>query len=133
MTRKEAREQAFILMFEYSFSGDSAEELFDIAKEAGLDIDDEFCTRAVSAAIQRVAEIDEIIGKYSKGWKAERLARVTLAALRLALAEMLTFDDIPVSVSINEAVELIKKYATEQDAAFANGILGSYSRTEKDL
>ena len=46
---------------------------------------------------------------------------------------MLTFDDIPVSVSINEAVELIKKYATEQDAAFANGILGSYSRTEKDL
>ena len=59
MTRKEAREQAFILMFEYSFSGDSAEELFDIAKEAGLDIDDEFCTRAVSAAIEKIDEMIE--------------------------------------------------------------------------
>ena len=132
MTRKESREQAFILLFEYSFGATSVDELFDTAKEAESYVEDAFCSEVVVKAIENFNTIDEVIGKYSKGWKAERLSKVALSALRLAITEMLYFDDIPESVSINEAVELIKKYATEQDASFANGILGSFSRKEKE-
>ena len=132
MTRKESREMAFTMLFEYSFTEDTAEELFDVAAEAGLAEPDNYCKQAVSLAIENVSEIDEIVAKYSKGWKLERISKVALAALRLAMTELRFFDDIPDSVSVNEAVELIKKYATEQDASFANGILGSYLRAGKE-
>jgi N utilization substance protein B len=125
MTRKESREQAFILLFEYSFTGDTAEELFETATEAGCFIEDDYCRDVVTAAIVNVEATDAIISEYAKGWKTERLSRVVLAALRLAVTEIKYFSDIPNSVSINEAVEIIKKYATTQDASFANGILGS--------
>ncbi|MEE0928737.1 MAG: transcription antitermination factor NusB [Acutalibacteraceae bacterium] len=125
MTRKESREQAFILLFEYSFTGDTADELFETATEAGCFIEDEYCVSVVKTAIEKVEETDEIISRYAKGWKTERLSKVVLAALRLAVTEINYFTDIPNSVSINEAVEIIKKYATAQDAVFANGILGS--------
>ncbi len=125
MTRKESREQAFILLFEYSFSGDTAEELFETAAESGCFTEDEYCKAVVKAAIDNVEQTDAVISEYAKGWKTERLSKVVLAALRLAVTEIKYFDDIPESVSINEAVEIIKKYATAQDASFANGILGS--------
>lgn len=131
MTRKESREQAFILLFEYSFSGDTAQELFDTADEAGVFVEDEYCSKVVETAIENIEAVDGVIAQYSKGWSADRISKVALAALRLAITEIRSFDDIPDSVSINEAVELIKKYATEQDASFANGILGSYVRAGK--
>ena len=129
MTRKESREQAFVLLFEYSFCGDTAEDLFDVAEEAGVRVDDEFCKRVVEKTIANVSEIDALISQFAKGWTVQRLSKVVLSALRLAICEIKFFDDIPDSVSINEAVELIKKYASEQDASFANGILGSVSRS----
>jgi N utilization substance protein B len=129
MTRKESREQAFVLLFEYSFCGDTPEELFDIAEEAGVCVDGEFCKRAVETTIANVSEIDALISQFAKGWTVQRLSKVVLSALRLAICEIEFFDVIPDSVSINEAVELIKKYASEQDASFANGILGSISRS----
>ena len=128
MTRKESREQAFILLFEYSFTGDTAEELFAIAEESGVKECDNYCIEAVNNTIDNIADIDELISKYSKGWSTSRISKVALAALRLAIAEIRYLDDIPASVSINECVELIKKYASEQDASFANGILGSIVR-----
>ncbi len=128
MTRKESREQAFILLFEYSFSGDSAEELFAIAKESGINIDDDYCNAVVSKAIENIDSIDELISKYLKGWSKARISKVALAALRLAISEINFFNDIPSSVSVNECVEIIKKYASSQDASFANGILGSIIR-----
>lgn len=132
MTRKESRELAFVLLFEYSFSSETAEELFDIALEAGLDEPDDYCKSVVSLAIENLSDTDNIISTYSKGWRIERISKVALAVLRLAVTEMRFMDEVPASVSINEAVELIKKYATEQDAAFVNGILGSYLREEKE-
>ena len=131
MTRKELREQAFIMLFEYSFIGESADELFDIANEVGVEIKDEYFTGVVSKAIDNISLLDETISEYSKGWNTQRISKVALAALRLAITEIKFFEDIPDSVSINEAVEIIKKYATEQDASFANGILGSVVRAEK--
>ena len=128
MTRKESREQAFILLFEYSFCGDSAEELFDVAKESGVNVNDDYCISVVKNAIENIDCIDELISKYSKGWSKSRISRVALAALRLAISEIKFINEIPASVSVNECVEIIKKYASDQDASFANGILGSVIR-----
>ena len=61
-------------------------------------------------------------------WSKERISRVALAIMRLAVYEMLYVDDIPVSVSINEAVELAKKYGGDEDSSFVNGVLGGISR-----
>lgn len=130
MTRKESREQAFILLFEYSFTQDSAEELFSVANDAGITEFDDYCVKVVNNAIDNVSQIDELISKYSKGWSTSRISKVALAALRLAVCEIQFFDDIPSSVSVNECVELIKKYASVQDASFANGILGSIIRAD---
>lgn len=129
MTRKEAREQAFILLFEHSFSGDNAQELISAAEEAEIYTEDSFSKQLLSLAIENITQLNSVISEFAKGWKIERLSKVSLAALRLALTEIIYFDDIPSSVSVNEAVELIKKYASEQDASFANGILGSYLRS----
>ncbi|MBQ1187027.1 MAG: transcription antitermination factor NusB [Clostridia bacterium] len=130
MTRKESREQAFILLFEYSFSGDSAEELFAIASDAGVKEHDEYCVEVVTHAIGNIDTIDALITKYAKGWSISRISKVALAALRLAIAEIKYIDTIPASVSVNECIDIIKKYASEQDASFANGILGSIIRAD---
>ena len=132
MTRKQSREQAFILLFEYSFTDDTADELFAIADEAGVESPDDYCIKVVNDAIDNIDVIDEQISKYSKGWSTSRISKVALAALRVAIAEIMYFDNIPESVSINECVELIKKYASEQDASFANGILGSVVRAKSE-
>ncbi len=128
MTRKEAREQAFILLFQNSFRNESLEELLETERENEVIIDDEFTLAVVTKTIENKAIIEETIKNYSKGWKIERISRVALAVLKLAVCEMQYFPDIPDAVSINEAVELAKKYATQEDASFINGILGSLAR-----
>ena len=74
---------------------------------------------------------DRKINTYSKGWKTNRLPKVNLAILRLAIYEIKYVDDVPASVAINEAVELAKKYSGEGDYSFINGILGSVAKGEK--
>ena len=73
-------------------------------------------------------EIDKIINEHSVGWKVERLPKVSLAIMRLALCEILYVPSIPNGVSINEAVELAKKFSSQEDASFINGVLGKYVR-----
>lgn len=75
-----------------------------------------------------INELDEIINKYSKSWKAARLPKVTLAILYVALYEMKNVEDVADSIAINEAVELAKKYASSNDASYINGVLGAVSR-----
>ena len=129
MTRREAREQAFILVFEKSFNEQSdMDELISLAREFGVIGEDEFLEALVAKACEMQAEIDEHISANAKGWKLNRISKVSLAIMRLALAEILYFDDIPSGVSINEAVELAKKYATDEDASFVNGLLGTVAR-----
>lgn len=129
MTRKEAREQAFILLFQNTFRNESFEELLDTEKESEAYCEDEFCTAVVRTALEKNSEITELIEKYAKGWKIDRISRVAVSALRLAICEINYFEDIPAAVSINEAVEIVKKYATTEDASFVNGILGSVARS----
>jgi N utilization substance protein B len=74
------------------------------------------------------AELDKYITRYAAGWTLERMANADRNLLRLALYEILYREDIPQSVSINEAVELAKRYSTQESAKFINGILGSFAR-----
>ena len=132
MTRREEREQAFILLFEKSFDSETAvEDLYDFAVENEAITGSNFVKQLTFTAWENIEEIDEIIEKYSKGWKINRISKVALAVLRLAICEIKYFDDIPAGVSINEAVELCKTYAAKDDSSFVNGILGSVSREAK--
>ncbi len=131
MTRREAREQAFILLFEKSFNPQAdIADIFMLANELRMLEDDEFVKELVTKACEMQAEIDEHITENARGWKLNRISRVPLAIIRLGLAEILYFDDIPDGVSINEAVELAKKYATPEDASFVNGLLGTVARNK---
>lgn len=125
MNRRKAREQAFVLIFERSINHDTTREIVDAAETSEDVRIEEFAERVASGAEAKEPEIDAIIRKYIRGWKMDRLSKVSLALLRLALYEMLFEPDIPVSVSINEAVSLAKKYGSAEDAPFVNGVLGS--------
>ena len=129
ISRYKMREQAFILCFEMLFSDDDVEVLADNAGDAR----DEFLSDHAVSCAKGVKEnsslIDAKIGENLKqGWKISRISRVSLAILRLAVYEMIFLDEIPVSVSINEAVELSKKYTVQEDTSFINGVLGSIAR-----
>ncbi len=128
MTRRESREQAFALLFEKLFNDRPVEELAEAATEARDVPVSAFALTLAKGAEAHFVELDEKIAAYSVKWSKERISRVALSVMRLAVYEMLYEDSIPVSVSINEAVELAKKYGGEEDAAFINGILGSISR-----
>ncbi len=130
MTRKEAREQAFVLIFEKQFRDDSPDEILNYAKEIRGFETDEYTELVFRGVNDRCAQLDEIISANLKNWKLERVSKVALAVLRLAVYEMKFIEDVPLSVSINEAVELCKKFAEKDDASFVNGILGSISKAE---
>lgn len=132
MNRSQEREQAFIILFETIFHPDtSAGELFSLAEESEFFTETEFSRKLVETALEHAPEIDTEIETYAVDWSIRRITKVSLAILRLALSEILYFDDIPVSVSINEAVELAKKYAEQQDSKFINGVLGAIAREHR--
>ena len=128
MTRKMAREEAFILIFEKIFSKQENEEILQLASEARNLEPDEYILTVFSGVSEQVEQIDEIISENTVGWKIDRISKTALAILRLAIYEMKFMDDIPVSVSINEAVEICKKYAAEADASFVNGLLSTVAK-----
>lgn len=129
MKRSEAREQAFILVFEKIFNPEvTTEDMKMYAEESELFEVDAFAEKLFNSACEKADETDEIIAKCLKGWTLQRLPKVSLALLRLAVTEIMYFDDVPDGVSANEAVELAKKYAGDEDSAFINGVLGSVIR-----
>ena len=128
MNRRESREKAFLLLFENMFRPESTEELIENMKNAREEKMSSFALELFRGTTQNLEDIDIYIEKHLKGWKKERLSRVVLSILRLAVFEMIYKKDIPSSVSINEAVELAKKYAYKEDAAYINGVLGSLDK-----
>lgn len=128
MKRREARQQAFVLVFEQSFSHDGMEQIIDLAEAVMEKPVDEFAGRMALGTEANLPLIDEKIEKNSRGWKLSRLSKVSLAVLRLGIYELLFEKDTPVGVTINEAVELAKKYGGEEDAPFVNGVLGAVAR-----
>lgn len=128
MNRRKARENAFIALFEVSF-GTPVQEVIELSKtEENEFAVDAFGEDLLRMYAQHAEEIDVAIEEKLKGWKVSRLPRVNLAVLRLAVTEMRFGKPDMDSVVINEAVELAKKYAGEDDYQFVNGVLGSLSR-----
>ena len=132
MTRREAREQAFLLIFEKSFRPESMEEIIQDAVEARAIREDAFSKEVACGVYDKSGELDGIIEAHLINWGKKRVSRVALSLLRMAVYEMKYISDVPVSVSINEAVELAKKYAGEEDSAFVNGVLGSVARQQQE-
>lgn len=128
MTRKQAREEAFILIFEKAFNDASAEEILEIAAEVRDLEPDDYINSVFYGVYEKLEEIDALISENAIGWKIGRISKTALSILRLSIFEIKFMEDIPVSVSINEAVELSKKYAGTEDASFVNGILSSVAK-----
>ena len=131
--KRKSREQAFIILFEKSFNTElSVDEIMDIAVEAEVISKDKMTADIVKKAEEHIDEIDSVIERNLKGWSKQRISKVSLALLRMAVCEMKYFDKVPVGVSINEAVEICKVYGSDEDKSFVNGILGSISREKED-
>ena len=131
MNRTKAREYAFILLFQYKFQPDSIAELIEnFVAEYKPGVQEEYIKNAVNTTIDKIEELDSVINKKSANWKSERLSYVCQSILRLAICEILYLDYIPVPVSINEAIALIKKYDGEESVNFVNGILGSFKKND---
>ncbi|MDR2647210.1 MAG: transcription antitermination factor NusB [Oscillospiraceae bacterium] len=133
ISRRAAREQGFALLFTLSFHPNAtAQELVAGAIDENNGVTalaiDVFAEQLVTRTIEHLDEIDAGIALRLKDWKMERISRVSLALLRLAVSELLYFDEIPTGVTINEAVELAKRYGDEDTPSFVNGILGTIAR-----
>lgn len=123
MKRSVARESAFLIVFERIFNNADLNEVIEAAQQIrGLEVDD-FTVKLVGGVADNLDKIDDLIQQNAKGWDISRLSKVVLVALRVAIYEMIFIESIPIRVSINEAVELTKKYSTKEDSSFANGIL----------
>lgn len=130
MKRREAREAAFLLTYQRSMRNDTIDEIIESAVEGdAFDLND-FAKELVTLCDQHLEEIDEAIERNMQNWKINRLSKLTLAALRIAVCELMYRPDVPVAVTINEVIEILKKYASEEDAAFLNGVLGAVVKNE---
>ena len=146
MIRNTAREIAIHLSYELSFSDLPVEELLSprrtpdafaaLAEEEPLYQETpnakqaEYIRRLVKGVAEHGAELDGYIARYAKGWNFARIPLVASAIMRVAMYEILYMPDIPAAASINEAVEIAKKYETPETVKFINGILGSFLRQE---
>ena len=126
MNRKSARENAFLLLFEREIKKDeTAEEIFlSATEERELEYDD-YVKEVFFGVQENSAIISETIEKSVVGWKKERISFVSRAILKLATYEMMFMDDIDAKVSINEAVEISKKYDEDKAFGFVNGVLNA--------
>lgn len=130
MSRRKSREQAFALLFEKSFNDQAVELLAEAAGEA-RDVEIEPFALSLAVGTEgKLADIDAHIETHSHKWNRDRISRVALAVLRLAVYEMMYEDTVPVSVAINEAVELAKRYGGDEDSAFVNGVLGGIAKEQ---
>jgi N utilization substance protein B len=147
MNRRTARELALGLVFQIDFNRDCAGELIDcfltpdsfnrlkeedaLFMELPQDEERGYIERIARGVAEHMTDIDAYIEKYATGWRIDRIPRMAKAIIRLSIFELLFMDDIPEGVSVNEAVELTKKYEDEDMPGFINGLLGAFIRTER--
>ena len=132
MSRTTAREVAMMMHFSNLLGGeDTPEHVCEKAELLGT-LDEEdllYVNQMLDGVGAHTEEIDEFVSKFSKDWMIDRIARVDLSILRIAIYEMLyRKEDVPTGAAINEAVELAKRYGGERSYAFVNGILGSVAK-----
>lgn len=130
--RTKARECAMQVLYQIDIRKDPADKLlaeFWEGKEVESEVKD-FATVLVNGTVANTKRIDEVISKYASNWKLNRMAVVDRNVLRLATYELLFCEDIPIKVSINEAVDLAKKFGDLESGKFVNGILDKISKEE---
>ncbi len=126
MTRSQARENAFILLFEAQCRDDeTALEIYEYAEQLQEFELNDYVKTVFFGSFERRKEIDELVDKNIVGWSKRRISPVSRALFVLATYEMLAVDDVPARVAINEAVELSKKYDDEKSYSFVNGVLNA--------
>jgi len=127
MSRKELREHIFRMLFRIEFNSEEEmkeQEAFyfeDLEEATGKD--QEYILEKYRAIVEKKEEIDELLNQVTEGWKTTRMNRVDLTILRLATYEVKWDEDVPIGVAINEAVEIAKKYSSDEGPAFVNGVL----------
>ena len=149
MSRTDARRHAFSLIFQFPFHRMDAENLVWLKvsylgclgdklpdddapagpRPAGRDA--EYMDRVIWGSLEKLAQLDGVIENFLKDWDLDRINRIDLALLRLAIYEMLCEPDVPFGVAVNEAVELAKTYGNDDSPAFINGVLGNVAREIK--
>ncbi|TCT16920.1 NusB antitermination factor [Natranaerovirga pectinivora] len=134
MNRRELREHTFMILFRIEFSPrDEFEEQVKMYLEA-LKTEDEkglkYIYNQVNGVVTNLVDIDNEIDEKTENWKVSRMAKVDLTILRLAIYEINYDNEIPTNVSINEAVELAKKFGGDQSSSFINGILAKIVNKE---
>lgn len=128
MGRKQARETAMQCLYQMDMHGEYTVERIDAYIESITqnNADKVFVGQVVRNFIQHQDAVDQEISSHlKKGWKIDRIAKIDLAILRIAMTEILFYEDIPESVSINEAVNLSKKFSDDESGSFINGLLGA--------
>ncbi|MBR5228428.1 MAG: transcription antitermination factor NusB [Firmicutes bacterium] len=129
MARSEERENLMKMIYQMSLQNDFSEESYEKFTELQVEINiTKYFSKTYELIRENLADIDSFINECSVKWKTTRMPAVDLAILRLAVAEMKFAKDIPVSVSINEAVNLAKAYSTENSSRFINGVLGKVAK-----
>ncbi len=131
-TRSEARIEAFKLIFQTEVNNDDVDFLFGhMLEELPKCADNiDYIKTAVLGVIDKKEELDEEIKKnLTSGWKLERITKVSLAVLRLAIFEIKYIEDVPTNVAINEAVEIEKKFDNPDNSAFVNGVLAGFVKS----
>lgn len=128
MGRKIARESTMKLLYQMDINDDfSKKEISIFLENNELKSDEiEYINEVVKGINENIEEIDSYIEKYSEGWKIKRLAKIDLAILRIAIYEIMHKEDMPPQVSINEAVDVSKKYSTDESSKYINGLLGTF-------
>jgi N utilization substance protein B len=136
MSRKAARESAMKLIYQMYINSENTEELlngFYENEEHESSVEDRvFIGNCVNGVKEKEVEIDANIEKYLKGWKLNRISKVDLAIMRLAVYEMMYGNDVPDVVAVNEAVELAKTFGGDNSPSFINGILGNLIKELKE-
>lgn len=131
MGRKQAREGTMKLLYQMEINEDYSEEaLLVYLENFSFDSQEkEYILDAMSTIKENIQTIDEYIGENLEGWSVNRLAKVDLSVLRIAIYEILYRKDIPLEVAINEAIETVKIYSSEESFKFINGVLGGFVRS----
>ena len=135
MNHSLAREIAMKMLFAASLGGE--ESMNDILEQSGQadtlsGKEKTFLENLVAGVRDHQEELDEIISQYAQGWALNRLAKVDLTILRMAVYEIKYMPEVPVGATINEAVELSKQFCEDKSSGFINGILGSVARAQTD-
>jgi N utilization substance protein B len=136
MTRRKARENAFIAVFEAGFSSNDIQEILSLTQEVPEYEDyrlDEFAISLINNYYNHAEEVNDIIQSKLKNWSQSRISRVASAVLRLSVAEMLFSAESDMdSIIINEAVEICKRFAGDNDYQFVNGVLGAVAKDKAE-